>query len=59
MAFFEAEKALLGRKIDESTAEAAAQAAFAEAKPLRDNAYKIPLGKTILKRTILAAAKGA
>ena len=29
---------------------------FAKAKPYEQNAYKIPLGKTILKRAILAAA---
>jgi len=53
-----AEAALVGKKVTEANALAAATAAFAKAKPLSDNAYKIPLGKTILKRAILAAAGG-
>jgi xanthine dehydrogenase YagS FAD-binding subunit len=51
-----AEAALVGKKITEANALAAAEAAFAKAKPFPDNTYKIPLGKTILKRAILAAA---
>jgi xanthine dehydrogenase YagS FAD-binding subunit len=51
-----AEAALVGKKITEANAMAAAEVAFAKAQPLTDNGYKIPLGKTILKRAILAAA---
>jgi xanthine dehydrogenase YagS FAD-binding subunit len=51
-----AEAALVGKKITAANALQAAEVAFAGAKPLADNAYKVPLGKTILKRAILAAA---
>ncbi|HYO08802.1 MAG TPA: FAD binding domain-containing protein [Tepidisphaeraceae bacterium] len=53
----EAEAALVGKKIDEKTVRDAAEAALAEAKPLNNNGYKIPLFKTILSRTILSAAR--
>jgi xanthine dehydrogenase YagS FAD-binding subunit len=51
-----AEAALVGKKITEATAAKAAEAAFAKANPFTDNAYKVPLGRAILKRAILAAA---
>ena len=51
-----AEQALVGKKITDLNAAKAAEAAFAKAKPMQDNAYKVPLGRTILKRAILAAA---
>ena len=51
-----AEAALVGKKITEANAAQAAEAAFAKAQPFADNAYKVPLGRTILKRAILAAA---
>jgi xanthine dehydrogenase YagS FAD-binding subunit len=53
-----AEAALVGKTITEATALAAAEVAFAKAKPMSENGYKVPLGKTILKRAILAAAGG-
>jgi len=52
----EAEQALAGKPITAQNALAAAEAAFAKATPMADNGYKVPLGKTILKRAILAAA---
>jgi len=51
-----AEAALVGKKITEANALKAAEAAFAKATPFVDNGYKVPLGRTILKRAILAAA---
>jgi xanthine dehydrogenase YagS FAD-binding subunit len=51
-----AEAALVGKKITAANAAKAAEVAFAQAKPFTDNAYKVPLGRTILKRAILAAA---
>jgi xanthine dehydrogenase YagS FAD-binding subunit len=53
-----AEAALVGKTITEANAQQVAEVAFAKARPLSDNAYKVPLGKTILKRAILAAAGG-
>ena len=51
-----AEDALVGHPITEATARAAAEAAFAEAKALEHNAYKIPLGRETLVRALLQAA---
>jgi xanthine dehydrogenase YagS FAD-binding subunit len=47
---------LLGKILDEQTASAAADAAFANARPRTDNAYKIALGKRTLVRALLQAA---
>ncbi|PSC03593.1 FAD-binding molybdopterin dehydrogenase [Alsobacter soli] len=53
----EAEAALQGKPLDENSAEAAAQAAFAEAAPRRDNAYKVELGRRTLVRALLEAGR--
>ncbi len=50
------EAALKGKTINATTAAQAAEVAFAKAKPFAENAYKIPMGKAVLKRAILAAA---
>jgi xanthine dehydrogenase YagS FAD-binding subunit len=50
------EDALAGKPVTAATAARAAELAFAKAKPFEENAYKVPLGKAILKRAILAAA---
>jgi xanthine dehydrogenase YagS FAD-binding subunit len=52
----EAEAALTGQPISEETARAAADAAVRGATPLEQNAYKIPIFRAIIRRTILAAA---
>jgi xanthine dehydrogenase YagS FAD-binding subunit len=52
-----AEKALVGKSITTATAEAAAKAAVADAKPLSQNAYKVTLARTAVKRALLDAAK--
>ena len=51
-----AEAVLAGKVVTEETAAAAGRAAVAGATPLRDNAYKIPIFETAVKRAILAAA---
>jgi xanthine dehydrogenase YagS FAD-binding subunit len=48
-----AEEALRGRRLDEESAGEAAEAAFAEARPLEHNAFKIPLGRQALVRALL------
>lgn len=53
----EAEVALNGKPINEETARAAAEAAFAGAETREHNAYKVPLGKATLVRALLQAAK--
>ena len=53
----EAERALAGRALDEAAAEAAAQAAFAEARPRGHNAFKVALGRQTLVRALLEAAR--
>jgi len=49
-----AEKALVGKAINESIAQDSATAALADAKPLKYNKYKVPVARTIVKRAILA-----
>jgi len=54
-----ADKALVGKAITTATAEAAAKAAVADAKPLSQNAYKVTLARTAVKRALLDAVKKA
>ncbi len=49
-----AEAAIMGKRLDETTADAAGQAAVAQAQPLSDNGYKAKLLTTLLRRTLLA-----
>ena len=51
-----AEAALVGKPINEQTATAAAEAAVRDARPLSQNAYKVQVAKTAVKRAILNAA---
>lgn len=53
----EAEALLQGRRLDEDAATAAAQAAFAQARPRRENAYKVELGRRTLVRALLHASR--
>jgi xanthine dehydrogenase YagS FAD-binding subunit len=50
-----AETALKGKRISEETAIAAADAALTGAKPMTDNAYKVQIARTAVKRAILRA----
>jgi xanthine dehydrogenase YagS FAD-binding subunit len=52
----EAEAALKGQPANEATAIKAAEAALASATPMTQNAYKVQIAKTALKRAILHAA---
>lgn len=52
----EAAQELEGKEVNEKTATAAAEAAVAGARPLSQNAYKIPMLKAAVKRAILLAA---
>ena len=52
----EAEQALVGKTITEETAAAAAEAALKDARPMGQNAYKVDVAKTAVKRAILRAA---
>jgi xanthine dehydrogenase YagS FAD-binding subunit len=49
-----AEEAIVEKAIDETTAEAAGICALSDAKPLEHNRYIVHIGKTLVKRTILA-----
>ena len=49
----EAEKYLVGKTVTEAVAEEAAEIAFAGAEPLRQNAWKIQIAKTLIKRSLL------
>ena len=50
-----AEQALAGTTITEETAAVAAEAALRDARPLAQNAYKVQVAKTAVKRAILRA----
>jgi xanthine dehydrogenase YagS FAD-binding subunit len=50
----EAEQIIKGKPLDAKTAEEAAEAAVANAKPLSMNAYKIEVTKILLQRAIIA-----
>lgn len=50
----EAENYLRGRKITESRAESAAEAAVEDAKPMPHNSYKVEIAKNLVKQAILA-----
>ena len=49
-----AEDAIKGKALDVAAAEAAAEAALKDAKPLSRNAYKIEITKTLVKRAVLS-----
>ncbi len=51
-----AEQALVGKAIDDASAQAAARAAIVGAAPLSDNGYKVSLVQTLLRRTLLSLA---
>jgi xanthine dehydrogenase YagS FAD-binding subunit len=55
----EAADAIVGKEINDQTADAAGAAAVANARPLSHNAYKVKLARVAVKRALLAAAKGA
>jgi xanthine dehydrogenase YagS FAD-binding subunit len=48
-----AEDALRGRPAAEESFRAAAEAELADAQPLRQNAYKVPLARNVITRTLL------
>jgi xanthine dehydrogenase YagS FAD-binding subunit len=52
----DAERALVGKPLNESTAAAAAEAAVRNVQPLSRNGYKVQIAKTAVKRAILQAA---
>jgi xanthine dehydrogenase YagS FAD-binding subunit len=47
-----AEEFLKGKALDEAAAENAAQLAFADARPLSKNGFKIQIGQTLIRRAI-------
>lgn len=52
----DAARAILGRPVNEATAETAGEAAVSGATPLAHNEYKVQLAKVSVKRAILLAA---
>ena len=55
----EVERALAGQRVTEETAARAGEIAIAGARPLAKNAYKLPLTKNLVRRTILDLARRA
>lgn len=54
----EAERVLAGSPISKETAQKAAEAALAQAKPLSQNGYKVKLARVAMVRAIMKAASG-
>ena len=54
----EAERVLAGNPVSKDTAQKAAEAALANAKPLSHNAYKVKLARVAVARAIMKAASG-
>ncbi len=52
-----AESALVGARVSDESARLAARAAIIGATPLSRNAYKVPIFETLVRRTILQAAR--
>ena len=52
----EAERYLRGRRITESRAESAAEAAVEDAKPMPNNGYKVEIAKNLVKQAVMALA---
>ncbi len=55
----EVERALTGQPMTEETAAKAGELAIAGARPLAKNAYKLPLTKNLVRRTLLDLARRA
>ncbi len=55
----QAERALEGRAISPAVAAEAAEAAVAGARPLAKNAYKVPLTRNLVRRTLLSLVPSA
>jgi len=53
----QADQALAGKAITAESAEEAAKAALADAKPLSQNGYKVQLARVAVKRALLEAVK--
>ena len=49
-----AEETIMGKTLDEASAEAAGSAAVSDARPLQNNGYMVPIAKAMVKRSILA-----
>jgi xanthine dehydrogenase YagS FAD-binding subunit len=50
-----AEQFLRGKKVDEETAQKAGEIALEDARPLKDNVYKIGMAKSLIQRALLAS----
>lgn len=55
----DAEKSIMGKVADEKAIEEAARAAVKDAKPMRMNAYKVEITKTLIKRALLPVLQPA
>ena len=52
-----AEEALRGEPANEANFRAAADIELEDAEPLRDNAFKVPLARKVITRTLLALSE--
>jgi xanthine dehydrogenase YagS FAD-binding subunit len=51
-----AERALVGKRLDAASAEAAGRAAVQGAEPMTDNGYKVDLVTTLVRRILVSLA---
>ena len=51
-----AEDFLRGKRVDDSTAQKAGEIALEDARPMKDNVYKVALAKSLIQRALLASA---
>ena len=49
------EEFLRRKKIDEETAQKAGEIALDDAKPLKDNVYKVGMSKSLIQRALLTS----
>ena len=50
-----AEQFLRGKKIDDTSAQKAGEIALEDARPLKDNVYKIAMAKSLIQSALLAS----
>ncbi|CAB1060904.1 hypothetical protein D1BOALGB6SA_5671 [Olavius sp. associated proteobacterium Delta 1] len=55
----QAEECMLGQPINDTTADAAGQAAVSDAVPLEHNGYMVQIAKTMVKRAILGCSQAS
>jgi xanthine dehydrogenase YagS FAD-binding subunit len=48
----DAEQQLVGKRLDDTTISQVAEAGLADARPLQENGYKVPLAQSLIRRAL-------